>query len=84
MVGARKTDRAALCRFTNKLPVLERKLECDFDGVGAIVGIETTRKSTTRQAGKLFSKCRGGWVVKAKQCEARWMVIDANGKWVLR
>ena len=41
-------------------------------------------KGTSAKTGKEWQGYFCPEKVKAKQCEARWMTVDANGKWVIR
>ena len=49
MVGAFHRDHPALRFLTDELPILERQLQRDLDGVAAVIGEEAPWQRTTRQ-----------------------------------
>ena len=67
VVGAFHRDDPSLGVPSDELPILERKLQRDLDGVAAVVRIEATRQRTARQSGEIFGELGGDRVVQAEE-----------------
>ena len=67
MVGAFHRDDPALGVLADELPVLERKLQRDLDGVAAVVGEEAAWEGAVREPGQVGGELGRDRVVQAEQ-----------------
>ena len=80
VVGAGESGDTGAAGLTDQLPVLERELEGDLDGVGAVVREEAAIERTARQAGKLLGELGGARVVEAEEGDVGDLVeLGAEG-----
>ena len=74
MVGAFHRDDPALGVLADELPVLERKLQRDLDGVAAVVGVEATRQGAVREPREIGGELGRHRMVEAEQRHVRDLV----------